>query len=62
MTNQLSLGASQIKQNVLAAMQHAEEMGGVKNTREYIQLMMELQKEIEERIECATSILKYENA
>jgi len=61
MTNQLSPETQLIKNKILRAMQNAEELGGVKDTREYIQLMMELQKEIADRIECATSILQYEN-
>ncbi len=49
-TNKLSIPAQQIKKNILDAMQDAEEMGGVRNRDEYIQLMQELQAEIGERI------------
>lgn len=55
MTNkpELSDEAKLIKKNVLAAMQDAEEMGGVRDTADYLQLMQELHTEISDRMVCA---------
>ena len=44
-----------IYNNVMEAMQEAEELGGVENLRDYIQLMMDISNECQERIEAALS-------
>ena len=41
--------------NVMEAMQEAEELGGVDNLVEYVQLMRDIQNECQERIEVALS-------
>jgi len=44
-----------IYNNVMEAMQEAEELGGVENLGDYIQLMKDIQNECQERIEAALS-------
>lgn len=44
-----------IYNNVMEAMQEAEELGGVENLGDYIQLMRDIQNECQERIEVALS-------
>lgn len=48
-TTYLSLGAETILTNVLAAMQAAEELGGVTDTADYVALMTEIQREADAR-------------
>ena len=57
MIDKLSTPAQQIKSDVLKALQNAEEMGGVRDSAEYIELMLQLQEEIALRVHNATAAL-----
>jgi hypothetical protein len=48
-TNQLSPGAQEVLKNVLAAMQSAEELGGVDSTEDYVRLMDTIAMEVATR-------------
>lgn len=49
----LSQGALEIEKNVLAALQNAEEMGGVTDTQEYVELLKKIQLGLQNRIDGA---------
>jgi len=53
----LSERAKAIKHAVLAAIQDAEELGGVADDADYLQLMAELKSEVESRIKACSANL-----